>query len=241
MEDPLDNLENMANAAGETPHADANENKQVQANDNDIAPEPETVPVVRKSAMDIALLNKIESEQIHILRAAVARGLDKDDPVIDIYNAASSAARSANSVATAAVEVLDWVNAIPNIVQDAVIKGAGDIRGEVKQAFLANVDSLGNAIREGTNTGVNESIKRINFVIGQLLKATKGVDDEMNKQIIAKRDAVLSQWVQSGSDELNKRISEAVKKERNISLGFLTFTMSAVFIFGVVVGMHLHF
>lgn len=224
-------MEQMAASkeAGEAPPVETQ--SQVQAD----------VPVIRASGMDVALINKTEAEQIHILKAAVSRGLDKDDPVLDIYNAATSAARSANSVATAALQVVDGLDSIPEVMQKAIIAGAGDVRGEVKQAFLANFDDLRKAIHVGIKGGATASISLIDGATAKLTTAAQGLDSEMNKAIIAKREAVLSDWVQSGSDALDKRIREAVRTERTVNLVFILFAIGAAFGVGIVFGMHLHF
>lgn len=231
----LDAMEKMANEnAGETPQQDT------LAEHGEQSQEQEPMVVGHASALDIALLNKTQEEQIHILKATVARGLDKDDPVLDIYNVATSSARSANSTATAAMRVAEGINSIPKVLQDAVIAGAGDIRGGVHQAFLANFEDLKKAVGGGIKAGASASITLINDATKKLTDATQALDSGMDKAIIAKRDAVLSQWVQSGSDALDKRIREAIKTERTVNLTFILFAIAVALVVGIVLGIHLH-
>ena len=147
--------------------------------------------------------------------------LSDDDPFFGSYLTARVTFASAAAAGGSAALVYKQVQSIPKVIQDAIIAGAGEIRGGVHQAFLANFEDLTKAISAGINAGALASVTAINKSTKKFTDAASALDSGMDKAIIAKRDAVLSQWVQSGSDELNRRINEAVKKERNINLGFL--------------------
>lgn len=217
----LEDLEDMMKGPGETPVVD------------DAAEET--------TALQSVLNDKPHELQLRVMHVVSKRNLDMNDPALDLFNAAGISADAAAAVEAAAREVASGVRGIPEVIQKAVLAGGQDIKGEVRQAFILNIEDLKKGIHAGISGGSGAAISLIDNSTKKLVAATQNFDSEMNQAIIAKRDAVLSQWVNSGSDALDKRIREAIKTERTVNLVFILFAIAAALVIGLVLGMHLHF
>ena len=205
------------------------------------AGETMVVQVTTASALDIALVQKTDEEQIRILKATVSRGLDKDDPVLDIYNAAEASARAAHASATASLRMAESMHSLPGVVQKAAIGASGEVAGQINAVLAKKIPDFGSAIKVGVMAGVEDAVASVNSASKKLADAASRFDNDVDKTVIARRDAVLASWVQSGSDSLEKRMSEAVKRERIFNVYLLLFLSGSMFVGGIVLGMHLHF
>lgn len=196
----MDDLEAMeakiAGNAGETPP-------------QEVVMNAENIPSARASALDIALLKKTSEEQVQILRAAVARGLDEDDPVIDIYNAATSAARSAHSTAAAALAVSDTLmqglDRLPAQMLDGAKLAGGDVAGEIKTAAK---DVAGAILQAG------------NLAAGGMAKDLIHVKKVINDAAVIGADKI-----KGAADGLVGKLDEAVDKK--VDEGVATFASEA--------------
>ncbi|WP_163097267.1 hypothetical protein GL267_007300 [Acidithiobacillus ferrianus] len=165
--------------------------------------------------------------------------IGQDDPFFGNVLATRVAFQSAAACGHAAAAIQEELKDLPSTIQNAVILGAGDIKGEVKQAFNDNVETLKTAIAGGIKGGAKISIDALNLVNGKFIAAIEEFDSKVDKAIIQHKDQVLANWVQSGSEDLNKRIRAEVKQARVISFGILFFMVWVVFFLGFIAGVYL--
>ncbi len=186
------------------------------------------------SALDLALTNQPLGKQAEILKVSHLRGLDKNDPVLDLFAVSEVAFDSAVAASAAASTIKDHLSGLPDTIQKAVLFGAGDIKGEVKQAFDSNVETLKTNIAGGIKGGAKISIDALNLVNEKFTKAISEFDSKLDNAIIQHKDQVLAEWAQSGSEELNRRIRAEVKRKQNFSLGFMLFLNWMFLIIGAI-------
>lgn len=233
----LDDLEALANtgARGATSSMDEEE---------DHAPDvvtPPAVPAPRmrigdgSSARDIALQGLSPSLREHVIADAAEMGIRLESDLSWLLVGAQIRAwASATASGDAARLVHEDVGKIPDLIHHAVLVGGNDLTGQIKTAMTANVRELALAIQGGIAKATQPSVTAVQT-------ALQDFDSKVDKTIIARRDAVLAQWVQSGSDALDDRVREAIKTERTVNLMFMSFGFSGVFVLGIILGMHVHF
>ncbi|MHB1631547.1 MAG: hypothetical protein ACYCQL_04945 [Acidithiobacillus sp.] len=169
-----------------------------------------------------------------LLHIALDHQIDKQDPAWLLVEAAVVSINAATAAGRAASAIHDDVTSIPGIIQKAVVSGGEDVSGQVRIALVSNLGEFAQAIGQGVHLATDNAVTNVQT-------ALKDFDKKVDKAIIAKRDAVVAQWVQSGSDALDKKVREAIKTERTINLIFMLFMILATFILGIVLGMYLHF
>lgn len=108
--------------------------------------------------------------------------------------------------------------------------GAGDISGQVQAAVLANVTGLAQAIEGGIAKSTAPAVLAVQT-------ALQDFDSKVDRTIIARKDAVIAQWVQSGSDALDAKIRTATARAQAISLGIAVFVGCTLFTVGAIVGL----
>ncbi|MDA8151605.1 MAG: hypothetical protein M0003_02640 [Acidithiobacillus sp.] len=233
----LDDLEALANtgARGATSSMDEEE---------DHAPDvvtPPAVPAPRmrigdgSSARDIALQGLSPSLREHVIADAAEMGIRLESDLSWLLVGAQIRAwASATASGDAARLVHEDVGKIPDLIHHAVLVGGNDLTGQIKTAMTANVRELALAIQGGIAKATQPSVTAVQT-------ALQDFDSKVDKTIIARRDAVLAQWVQSGSDALDDRVREAIKTERTANLVFMSFGFFGVFVLGILLGMHVHF
>lgn len=233
----LDDLEALANtgARGATSSMDEEE---------DHAPDvvtPPAVPAPRmrigdgSSARDIALQGLSPSLREHVIADAAEMGIRLESDLSWLLVGAQIRAwASATASGDAARLVHEDVGKIPDLIHHAVLVGGNDLTGQIKTAMTANVRELALAIQGGIAKATQPSVTAVQT-------ALQDFDSKVDKTIIARRDAVLAQWVQSGSDALDDRVREAIKTERTVNLVFMSFGFFGVFVLGILLGMHVHF
>lgn len=165
--------------------------------------------------------------------------IGQDDPFFGNVLATRVAFQSAAACGHAAAAIQEELKSLPGTIQNAVILGAGDIKGEVKQAFDTNVETLKTNIAGGIKGGAKISIDALSSVNEKFTKAIAEFDSKIDKAIIQHKDQVLAEWVQSGSEDLNKMIRAEIKQTKTISFGILFFIVWVVFFVGFIVGMYL--
>ena len=228
----MDDLESMeAQAAGETP--------------------PVTAPVVVEHRNDVAVGDRSGYEIIADLlpveqhRAfggwCMRYKLSEDDPFFGEKLATNVAFNSAAAAQKAAEYVVAGVAGIPAIVQKAAVGASREVSGQIDQALKAKIPDFANAIKLGVMKGTEGAITSIDSAAGKLADAAGKFDSDVDKTVIARRDAVLASWVQSGSDALEKRMAAAVHKERIFNVYLILFMSLSMLVIGIVLGMHLHF
>ena len=168
-----------------------------------------------------------------VLRIALDHQVDRRDPAWLLVETAVVSMAAAAEAGEAARLVHDDVGKIPDLIHHAVVSGGKDITGQIQAAMMANVSELAKAIQGGIAKATQPSVLAVQT-------ALQDFDSKVDKTIIARRDAVIAQWVQSGSDELDARVHEAIRTERTINLMFMSFGFLGVFILGILLGMHLH-
>lgn len=169
-----------------------------------------------------------------VLRIALDHQVDRRDPAWLMVETAVVSISAAAEAGAAAKLVHADVNKIPDLIHHAVIAGGGDISGQVQSAMLANVGELAQAIQGGI-------VKSTGPAVLAVQNALKDFDSKVDKTIIARKDAVIAQWVQSGSNALDQKVRESIKTERSINLVLMLFVIFATFLLGIALGMHLHF
>jgi hypothetical protein len=167
--------------------------------------------------------------------------LSEDDPFYGGKLATNVAFNSAAAAQRAVEYVIDGVAGIPAIVQKAATGASNEVAGQIDQALKTKIPDFANAIKLGVMKGTEGAIASLDGASKQLADAAGKFDSDVDKTVIARRDAVLASWVQNGSDALEKRMSEAVKRERIFNVYLLLFLSGSMFVGGIVLGMHLHF
>lgn len=169
-----------------------------------------------------------------LLHIALDHQIDKQDPAWLLVETAVVSINAATAAGKAASAIHDDVTSIPGIIQKAVVSGGEDVAGQVRVALVSNLGEFAQAVGQGVHLATDNAVTNVQT-------ALKDFDKKVDKAIIARRDAVVAQWVQSGSDALDKKVREAIKTERTINLIFMLFMVLATFILGIVLGMYLHF
>uniref|UniRef100_E6Q9Z8 Uncharacterized protein n=1 Tax=mine drainage metagenome TaxID=410659 RepID=E6Q9Z8_9ZZZZ len=169
-----------------------------------------------------------------VLRIALDHQVDRRDPAWLIVETAVVSISAAAEAGAAARLVHEDVNKIPDLIHHAVISGGADISGQVQSAVVQNAEHLARAIQGGIEKATVPAVQAVG-------KALKDFDSKVDKTIIARKDAVVAQWVQSGSDALDSRVREAIRTERTINVAFMMFAILSALILGIFLGMHLHF
>ena len=256
----LDDMENMAgitSQAGETPPEDVQATEAVDVVQEQAAgsvPAPGVTPdqsvttpehaelvaaIKRASALDIALLKKSESEQVAILKSVVARGLDKDDPIIDIYNAAVASAKAAKTTASAALSVNGSFAAIPARVLEGALKAGADVAGRLDttaRTFEKRVLEVGDAVTKSIQSTSEDSLKGItdasNAGAEKIRTAALTLTDSLDKAVQAKADEGAKKWAEhaakAGQDAARGALGKAT---HNAAIA-----MFLLFILGVCAG-----
>lgn len=236
--DDLEAMEAMAIGGGATPSMDEGEDE-----DEGHAPPPAVsaaVAVPRErmgdgSARDIALRGLSSSLREHVIADAAEMGIRLESDLSWLLVGAQIRAwGAAQEAGQAATLVHGDVGKIPDLIHHAVVMGGNDVTGQIQTAMLANVKELAQAIQMGIDKATAPSVQAVQT-------ALQDFDSKVDKTIIARRDAVLAQWVQSGSDALDDRVREAIRTERTVNLMFMSFGFFGVFVGGILLGMHLHF
>lgn len=169
-----------------------------------------------------------------VLRIALDHQVDKRDPAWLMVETAVVSVAAAVEAGAAARLVHEDVTRIPAIIQKAVVSGGEDVAGQVRAALTSNLEEFAKAIGQGVHLATDNAVTNVQT-------ALQDFDGKVDKAIIARKDAVLAQWVQSGSDALNKRVREAMRTERTVNLAFMMFAILSALGLGIVLGMHLHF
>lgn len=167
--------------------------------------------------------------------------IGEDDPIFGGKLATNVAFNSASAATRAAEIVIDEIGKIPQIIQKSAFAASGEVAGQIEQALNSKIPDFASAIRFGIIKGTEEVATSINSASSKLEEAASKFDNDVDKTVIARRDAVLAQWVQSGSDSLEKRMQAALKKERLINVYLVVFLAFSMFLGGMVLGAHLHF
>jgi len=169
-----------------------------------------------------------------VLRIALDHQVDRRDPAWLLVETAMVSMAAAFVAGAAARLVHEDVARIPETVQKAVVAGGEDVTGQVRAALTSNLGEFAEAIGQGVHLATDKAVTNVQT-------ALKNFDAKVDKTIIARKDAVLAGWVQSGSDALDQKVREAIKTERSINLVLMLFLVLATFLLGIAVGMHLHF
>lgn len=205
------------------------------------------VPVIEEQerrgvALTEALSTLPPAVVLRISTIAARYGIRHDsDPMWALVEAVQDGMECANAAATAATAagkaarlVHEDVAGIPDAIQKAVVAGGEDVAGQVRTALTSNLGEFAEAIGQGVHLATDQAVVNVQT-------ALKDFDGKVDKAIIARKDAVIAQWVQSGSDALDQRVREAIKTERTINLVFMLFMILATLALGIVLGMYLHF
>ena len=235
----IDDLEALANAGGATPREEEEDHVPAAVSVSVSAVAPEAPAPMRigdgSSARDIALQGLSPSLREHVIADAAQMGIRlESDLAWLLVGAQIRAWGAAHEAGQAATLVHEDVGKIPDLIHHAVVMGGKDITGQIQSAMLTNVRELAQAIQMGIDKATAPSVQAVQT-------ALQDFDQKVDKTIIARRDAVLAQWVQSGSDALDDRVHEAIRTERTINLMFMSFGFLGVFALGILLGMHLHF
>jgi len=169
-----------------------------------------------------------------VLRIALDHQVDRRDPAWLMVETAVVSISAAAEAGAAARLVHADVTKIPDLIHHAVISGGADISGQVQSAVVQTAEQLARAIQGGIEKATVPAVQAVG-------KALKDFDSKVDKTIIARKDAVVAQWVQSGSAALDSRVREAIRTERSINVAFMMFAILSALILGIFLGMHLHF
>ena len=169
-----------------------------------------------------------------VLRIALDHQVDRRDPAWLMVETAVVSVAAAAEAGAAARLVHEDVTKIPASIQKAVVSGGEDVAGQVRVALVSNLGEFAQAIGQGVHLATDSAVANVQTALNDF-------DSKVDKAIIARKEAVIAQWVQSGSDTLDQKVREAIKTERTINLTFMLFMILATFILGIVLGMYLHF
>ena len=237
----IDDLEALANAGGATPQEEDEDHVPDVVVPHAVSAAAPEAPAPRMrmgdgfSARDIALQGLSPSLREHVIADAAQMGIRLEgDLAWLLVGAQIRAWGAATASGEAARLVHDDVGKIPDLIHHAVVMGGNDVTGQIQAAMMANVRELAEAIQGGIAKATGPSVLAVQT-------ALKDFDAKVDKTIIARRDAVLAQWVQSGSDALDDRVHEAIRTERTVNLVFMSFGFFGVFVLGIILGMHVHF
>ncbi len=167
-----------------------------------------------------------------VLRMALDHQVDRRDPAWLMVETAVVSITAAAEAGAAAHLVHADVTRIPAIIQKAVVSGGEDVAGQVRTALTSNLGEFAQAIGQGVHLATDQAVVNVQT-------ALKDFDGKVDKAIIARKDAVVAQWVQSGSDALDQKVREAIKTERSINLVIMLFVIFATFLLGIVLGTQL--
>ncbi|MDA8378366.1 MAG: hypothetical protein M0Z50_15190 [Planctomycetia bacterium] len=156
--------------------------------------------------------------------------LSGNDPLFGGYIMTKTTFSAAIAAGQAAMLIHEDVSKLPDIIYRAVIAGAGDISGQVQAAVLANVTGLAQAIEGGIAKSTAPAVLAVQT-------ALQDFDSQVDRTIIARKDAVIARWVQSGSDALDAKIRTATAKAQAVNLGIAVFVGCTLFTVGAIVGM----
>ena len=236
----LDDLESLvANEGGATPSMDDEDDGHAAPPAVSAAVASVAVPRIGvgdgSSARDVALRGLSPNLREHVIADAAEMGIrGESDLAWLLVGAQIRAWGAAQEAGQAATLVHEDVGKIPDLIHHAVVLGGNDITGQIQSAMIANVRELAQAISGGIAKATQPSVTAVQT-------ALQDFDSKVDKTIIARKDAVIAQWVQSGSDALDDRVREAIRTERTINIAFMGFGFFGVFALGIILGMHLHF
>ncbi|MBU2766134.1 hypothetical protein HAP94_07985 [Acidithiobacillus ferrivorans] len=195
-----------------------------------------------KTAKDVALEGLTQESRERVIGEAASVGIVAEYDVGWFLIGAQIRCWSAVAATGSAVhEFSVRADQLPGIMQKAAIGAAKEVAGQIDQALSSKIPDFANAIKLGVMKGTEGAITSIDSASKKLADAAGKFDSDVDKTVIARRDAVLAQWVQSGSDALEKRMAAAVHKERIFNVYLIMFLAGASFATGIVLGMHLHF
>lgn len=229
-EDILNNLETMMNDGGIAQPLSTHEH-----NEPHVPPAQETGLADGNGGTHSALAAiPDQGMRERVLRIALDHQVDRRDPAWLLVETAVVSVTAAAEAGAAARLVHEDVTRIPAIIQKAVISGGEDVAGQVRTALTSNLGEFAEAISQGVHLATDKAV-------GDVQTALKDFDSKVDKVIIARKEAVVAQWVQSGSNALDQKVRESIKTERSINLVLMLFLIFATFLLGITLGMHLHF
>jgi hypothetical protein len=252
----LEDMENMmnVNAAGDTPAVVAEPVASVAtASPVEVVGAPATGPRQTMgggaSARDVALQGLSPSLREQVIADAAEMGIRIENDLswllvgaqVRAWAAAQASGRYATECVAAGETLAALIDKLPAVVQKAAAGASGDIAGQINAVLAKKIPDFGSAIKVGVMAGVEDAVASVNSAAGKLADAAGKFDSDVDKTVIARRDAVLAQWVQSGSDALEKRMAAAVHKERIFNVYLILFMSLSMLVIGIVLGMHLHF
>ena len=229
-DDILNNLETMMNDGGSAQPLSTHEH-----NEPHVPPAQETGRADGDGGIHSALA-AIPDQGIRerVLRIALDHQVDRRDPAWLMVETAVVSITAAAEAGAAARLVHEDVTKIPASIQKAVVAGGEDVSGQVRAALVSNLGEFAQAIGQGVHLATGKAVTNVQT-------ALQNFDAKVDKAIIARKDAVLAQWVQSGSNALDQKVRESIKTERSINLVLMLFVIFATFLLGIALGMHLHF
>jgi hypothetical protein len=199
------------NAPGETPVDLAEQQQRAQ--------ETET-------ALDVALAGKPHDLQVRIMRVVSKRGLDDNDPSLDLFAAAGIAADAAASVEVAAKEVT---------------AGVGKIQGQIFTGAIKAGESIRKDVVAGIDAKMTEGGQAIVAAIGIAAKAGSAAIADGSKDLIEKLDKAVEVKKKEGVSEFALAAAEAavaaagaasaaVRSEARVKLRYSALFMALIFI-----------
>lgn len=100
----------------------------------------------QETALDIALEGKPHDLQLRVMRVVSRRGLDGNDPALDLFTAAGITADAAAATEAAAKEVSAGVGKIQGQIFAGAIKAGNSVKGDVVAGIEAKMNEGGQAI-----------------------------------------------------------------------------------------------
>jgi hypothetical protein len=136
------------------------------------------------SALDLALENRPHDLQVKIMRVVSARGMDENDPALDLFNAASLSADSASVISEAAREVREGVGKIQGQIYQGALKAGESIKNDLSQALDAKLTEGGKAIVQAISIAGDRGAAKIKDGAADLLaKIDKGIEAKKQEGI----------------------------------------------------------
>ena len=132
----------------------------------------------QETALDIALEGKPHDLQLRVMRVVSKRGLDNNDPALDLFTAAGIAADAAAATEAAAKEVSAGVGKIQGQIFTGAVKAGDSVRKDMVEVIQKGGDALLEGIKVAAQAGSDKVAEGSKDLIAQLDQAVEAKKQE---------------------------------------------------------------
>ena len=197
----------------------------------------ETPPLATATAEDTLLEGKPHDLQVKIMKAIAKRGLDPNDPVLEIYHCTGMAAEAASAAGAAAQAVRAGVATIP----DQIFQGSGRAADEVKAALVQGGALFAQAFTKAANdrqaalvtlaADQQKSILDAASLGAEKIKTAAGtLTASLDKAVEVKKDQGVADFAKAAAlaGERAAKGSMAAQMSRSAMLSIMAFLVAAL-------------